>query len=416
MSFSEWKEVMLQDVLKEKGYIRGPFGSTLKRSEMKKSGIPVYEQANAIDSHRHFRYFIDEEKYKSLKRFTVEENDLIISCSGTVGKISIIEPNDPKGIISQALLILRSDNSLIMPEYLYYFFNSREGINSIVSRSSGSVQVNIAKRAIIENISFKLPPLQEQKSIVNILSTLDEKIEVNNKINEALEKMAQEIFKHWFVDFEFPDEEGEPYKSSGGEMVESELGLIPKGWEVVNLREVIELHDSKRIPLSGNIRDKMDKIYPYYGAAALMDYVDDYIFDGQFVLLGEDGTVITEDGRPILQYVWGKIWVNNHAHVITGKHGYSINFIYNLLKSMNVSSIITGAVQKKINQGNLLGYKVILPKDSTVIELYSNSISNMYEDYRVRKEENNVLSNLRDTLLPKLMSGQIRVPLDNEEQ
>ena len=151
MSFSEWQEVNLGEVLRDKGYIRGPFGSALKRGEMKEEGIPVYEQTNAIYNHRNFRYFIDEEKYQALKRFTVEQNDLIISCSGTVGKVSIIEANDPKGIISQALLILRADNSIITSKFLYYFFNSREGINSILSRSSGSVQVNIAKRAIIEN-------------------------------------------------------------------------------------------------------------------------------------------------------------------------------------------------------------------------------------------------------------------------
>ena len=89
---------------------------------------------------------------------------------------------------------------------------------------------------------------------------------------------------------------------------------LPEGWRKGKLGEIIELHDSKRIPLSGNERAKMEKIYPYYGAASLMDYVNNYLFDGIFLLLGEDGTVITEDGFPMLQYVWGKFWVNNHAH------------------------------------------------------------------------------------------------------
>src|SRR5699024_11080133 len=115
------------------------------------------------------------------------------------------------------------------------------------------------------------------KTIAHILSTLDDKIEVNNQINKTLENMAQAIFKQWFVDFEFPNEDGEPYKSSGGEMVESELGMIPKGWEVKDLGEIIDIHDSKRIPLSKNERKKREKIYPYYGAASLMDYVDEFI-------------------------------------------------------------------------------------------------------------------------------------------
>ena len=105
----DWVKTTLGEVLKEKGYIRGPFGSALKRGEMKKEGIPVYEQANAIYKHRKFRYFINEEKHKTLLRFTVQTDDILISCSGTFGRTTIIKEEDPKGIISQALLILRSD-------------------------------------------------------------------------------------------------------------------------------------------------------------------------------------------------------------------------------------------------------------------------------------------------------------------
>jgi type I restriction enzyme, S subunit len=231
----------LKELLLEKGYIRGPFGSALKRKEMEKKGIPVYEQQNAIYNHREFRYFINQEKYEKLKRFTVKKDDLIISCSGTVGKVTIIKENDPMGIISQALLILRPNVDKVLPEFLYYFFISPEGYNSIVNRSIGSVQVNIAKRSIIENIDVRVPDIHEQNAIAKILSSLDEKIELNNKINKKLEEMAQAIFKHWFVDFEFPDENGKPYKSSGGEMVESELGMIPKDWEVTNLGTVTDI-------------------------------------------------------------------------------------------------------------------------------------------------------------------------------
>ena len=180
----EWNDVVLKDVLSEKGYIRGPFGSALKRTEMKSEGIPVYEQQNAIYDNRIFRYFIDEEKYQSLKRFTTYPDDLIISCSGTVGKVSIIKDDDPKGIISQALLTLRVNKDLILPEFLKYFFCSFEGYNSLVSRSTGSVQVNISKRAVIEEIPLKLPPLDIQQKIVYYLSLIDKKIETNKEINK----------------------------------------------------------------------------------------------------------------------------------------------------------------------------------------------------------------------------------------
>lgn len=160
----EWKNVVLKDILSEKGYIRGPFESALKRNEMKTEGIPVYEQQNAIYDTWTFRYYIDEDKYESLKRFTTYTKDLIISCSGTVEKVSIIKENDPKGIISQALLTLRVNDKLIIPEYLKYFFSSYEGYNSLASRSTGSVQVNILKRAVIEEIPLKLSPIETQEN------------------------------------------------------------------------------------------------------------------------------------------------------------------------------------------------------------------------------------------------------------
>lgn len=181
---AKWIEVQLSDILEEKGYIRGPFGSALKRGDMKTKGMPVYEQQHAIYNSRDFRYFIDEQKFAEMKRFQVRSNDLIISCSGTVGKISIIQENDPKGIISQALLLLRANTEKVLPLYLKYFFSSREGYNTIVSRSSGSVQVNISKRNIIEQIPIRLPLLTTQRKIVEILSILDDKIEKNERIND----------------------------------------------------------------------------------------------------------------------------------------------------------------------------------------------------------------------------------------
>lgn len=183
---TEWNKAHLSNVLVEKGYVRGPFGSALKRADMKAVGIPVYEQQHAIYDNREFRYYIDEKKFNNMKRFQVKKDDLLISCSGTVGKVTIIKEDDPKGIISQALLMLRADTNKVLPLYLKYFFSSREGYNAIVSRSSGSVQVNIAKRNVIEQIPITLPEIKTQEKIVKILSSIDEKIEANKKINNNL--------------------------------------------------------------------------------------------------------------------------------------------------------------------------------------------------------------------------------------
>lgn len=175
------------------------------------------------------------------------------------------------------------------------------------------------------------------------------------------------------------------------------------------MRDIIELHDSKRIPLSSRERDKMtERKYPYYGATSVMDYVSDYIFDGCYLLLAEDGTVIDSNGHPILQYVWGKFWVNNHAHIITGKNGFSVESLLLYFSQLSVQSIVTGAVQPKISQANLCSVPVVIPPREAVEE-FNNTISPLFTMLWSLSDENNHLAQLRDSLLPKLMSGEIDV-------
>ena len=163
-----------------KGYIRGPFGSALKKSLFVDDGIPIYEQQHAIYNNRLFRYFIDVEYAKKLKRFEVKENDLIISCSGTIGKISIIQKSDARGIINQALLILRLDLSKVLVKYIKYYLGH---FTNLIVCSTGGAITNIEKREVIEKIKIPIPPLSEQARIVAILDKFDA---LTNSITEGL--------------------------------------------------------------------------------------------------------------------------------------------------------------------------------------------------------------------------------------
>ncbi|GAB7231856.1 hypothetical protein TOTSKI_08190 [Facklamia hominis] len=139
-----------------------------------------------------------------------------------------------------------------------------------------------------------------------------------------------------------------------------------------------------------------------------MDYVDKYLFDGIYLLLAEDGTVMDDRGYPILQYVEGKFWVNNHAHILTGKNGYTVELLYLLFKLTNVKSIITGAVQLKISQANLRNLSVVIPTQANLREIDA-IIQPLFSEIRNLRAENQRLSAIRDALLPKLMSGEIDV-------
>ena len=277
----------------------------------------------------------------------------------------------------------------VSKEYLYYILTEKNFTYRMHSlrRGTSSSQQRISPESLM-NYVVRIPNKENQLRIAKILANLDNKIALNNAINHNLEQQAQIIFKQYF-----------PYSVSD---------RLPNGWRVGTIGEIIQIHDSKRIPLSGAERMKMKKIYPYYGAASLMDYVDDFIFDGKYLLLGEDGTVVDEAGYPILQYVWGRFWVNNHAHILTGKLGYNVESLYILFKQTPVKSIVTGAVQPKISQANLCSIQVVIPPVKLLTE-YNNIIEPLFKQLRVNNEEVKSLATLRDTLLPKLMSGEIDV-------
>lgn len=185
-------------------------------------------------------------------------------------------------------------------------------------------------------------------------------------------------------------------------------GVMPADWHLGTVSEIVELHDSKRIPLSSRERANLAKVYPYYGATSVMDYVDRYLFDGIYLLLGEDGTVVDSKGFPILQYVEGKFWVNNHAHIITGKNGFAVESLYLLFSLTNVQSIVTGAVQPKISQANLNKVPVIIPSEAE-LSAFDSVIQPIFAQIRNLRAENDRLAAIRDTLLPRLMSGELDV-------
>lgn len=262
----------------------------------------------------------------------------------------------------------------------------------------------------LSKITIKLPDLATQEQCFNVLNLIDQKIQINNQINQELEDMAKTLYDYWFVQFDFPDQNGKPYKSSGGKMVyHPELKReIPEGWGVEKLGDITICHDSKRVPLSSNDRELVKGKIPYYGATGIMDYVNDYIFDGDYVLMAEDGSVMTEKGTPILQRISGKNWVNNHAHVLEPVKNHSCKLLMMLLKDVSVMKIKTGSIQMKINQENM--NKIVVPAIPLELLFEINQKLEVIDKQQLNLiEENKQLTQLRDWLLPMLMNGQVKV-------
>lgn len=286
--------------------------------------------------------------------------------------VALYDEEEP-AIVSPAYFMFEVvDNSILNEDYLMMWFRRPEFDRICWLHTDGSVRGGITWDDICR-LELPIPPIEKQLEIVNSYKAITERIALKQKINDNLEATAQAILQDKIC-------------SNGIETTVDNL---------------INLFDSMRRPLSGLERSEMKRTYPYYGAASLMDYVDDYIFDGVYGLLGEDGTVMDDNGYPTMQYVWGKFWVNNHAHIFQGKNGYSTEMVYLILKNTIVRNAVTGAVQLKINQENLRKLSVVVPCDDNLTEL-NTLIDKVFLSIRENRTEIQYLTNLKDILLAEL--------------
>ena len=360
---AEWKECLLGDL------ITFQRGHDLPKSKMSGNGYPVVGSNGIIGFHN---------------EYTTEYPSITVRRSGNVGKPYIVYGRSWSHNTSLYIKEFKGTD----PVFIYYFLQTLD-----LGNYAGGSAVPTLNRNHIHSLNVRVPAdVSTQEKIANTLKALDDKIDKNTDINKNLEQQAKALYKDWFFDFSpFPTE-----------------GNLPNGWRLGTVGDIIQLHDSKRVPLSGSERDKMEKIYPYYGATSLMDYVDNYLFDGIYLLLGEDGTVVDSLGFPILQYIYGQFWVNNHAHIITGKEGFSVEELYLFFSLTNIKSIVTGAVQQKVSQQNLKKVPAIIPNKES-LNAFDDLIQPIFAQIRNLKDENIRLADLRDSLLPRLMSGELDV-------
>ena len=288
-------------------------------------------------------------------------------------KISIAYLDGEDCIISSSYTVFEVINkNKLDSEYLMLWFNRPEFDRYARYKSHGSVR-EIFDWDEMCMVELPVPSIEKQRSIVKAYKAIADRIALKKQINDNLEATAFAVLQ-------------DKISTSGTESAVDNL---------------LTLFDYMRRPMSSLDRSGMERIYPYYGAASLMDYVDDYIFDGIYGLLGEDGTVMDDSGYPTMQYVWGKFWVNNHAHIFQGKNGYSTEMVYLILKKTVVRDAVTGAVQLKINQENLRNLPVMVPSGDDLLELNS-MIGKVFASIRNNRDEIEYLSNLRDILLAKM--------------
>ena len=306
------------------------------------------------------------------------------------GKCCYVKEVKEETVFESHLIRIRIDKTKADAEFIYYFFNSFIGKCLIQNLVTQVAAAGIRGSELVK-LEITIPKeLEDQRRIASILSSLDRKIELNNKINADLEEMAQAILKNWFVDFE-------PFKD--GKFVDSELGMIPEGWRVGCLGDIAEITSGKRPPKKSKDKTK-DLSIPLIGASDIMGFTSDVLYDRPILVIGRVGT------HGVVQRFQEKCWPSDNTLVIESSY---YNYIYQLLKGIDYSAINRGSTQPLITQTDVKNTDIILAPEN-VLKEYESITSTLFLKHRTNIKESTRLSLLRDTLLPRLMSGEIEVP------
>lgn len=388
-------------VQSEDGFLRGPFGSALKKSlfvPKSDDAYKVYEQGVVLQQDKNIgEYYISKEYFdEAMSRFEVKSGDFLVSCSGVnYGAIYQIKGKVEKGIINQALLRIRLNHEMVDDSYFLYYFRAYIS-KRIVGGTGDSTIPNFPPMSVVKNIEIEIPDIEKQRKIGKVLANIEEKINNNYRISMELESMAKTIYDYWFLQFEFPNEEGKPYKSSGGKMVWNEelKREIPAGWENGNFSDLIEI---------GNGRDHkelQDGKIPVYGSGGVMRLVDTSIYDGESVLIPRKGTLNN------VIYVNGAFWTVDTMFYSKMKMKHIAIFTYYSAKLYDFEKLNTGTGVPSMTSSIIYNLKTVIPTKQ-VLKDFDEMVQSLYRQIHKNNIENRELMSLRDFLLPLLMNGQI---------
>lgn len=384
---TDWKEVRLGDLILD--IAAGPFGSNLPKSCFTSSGFPIIDGANLKEFKvtDNITKFVSEEKARSLHRAIAKRGDVVVTISGTVGQISYIPQTSvfTEYLVSQRQFRCTFDTSQVNVPYLVYYFHSYEGSNKIL-QFANQVGVPALSQPLknFKNIHLKLPPIAEQRKIVAILSALDDKIEMNRRINARLEELAQTIFKSWFIDFA-------PF---GGQM--------PEDWKMGTLSDIIIVKygkDHKKLQ-DGNV--------PVYGSGGIMRFVDKSLYSKESVLIPRKGTLNN------IIYVDEPFWSVDTMFYSEMKYENIAKYIFFVLSRLNFKSMNSGSAIPSMTTNILNALPIVIP-NSSVLERFEKNISPIFSKIKSLSKESARLAEMRDALLPRLMSGEYSEIFENSE-
>lgn len=419
----EWKEVRLGDVCSKIGSGATPSGG---KEAYKGGDYHLIRSQNVLD----FAFSkdglasINDEQANKLKNVEIIQGDVLLNITGdSVARCCIVPSEILPARVNQHVAIIRPRKEELDNHYLLYYLQHYK--RQLLQIASAGATRNAITKAMIENLILSCPKsLEDQRRIASILSSLDRKIELNNKINADLEEMAQAIFKNWFVDFE-------PFKD--GKFVDSELGMIPEGWKVISLNDILDNvsgYSYKGSELqSSNIAMATIKNFERKGGFKTEGYkeivISKKIKETQFVnmfdvlvahtdltqnaeIVGNPAIVLSKGGYEKL------IMSMDLTKVISKIDGITNGLLYCILSTSRFKEhalgYVNGTTVLHMSKKAVPEYTCAFPKDINQIRDLCITLDSIYKRMAVTYEENSRLSTLRDTLLPRLMSGELEIP------
>lgn len=455
---SVWNTYRIEDIADK--ITIGPFGSRMKSDAYVESGVPVIRGTNLTGSKKFSGdwVFISEQLAKQLENCCVSNGDLVFPHRGSIGEVGLVDNQFHQYMMSSSLMKLRCNPNIADSEFIYYFFKSHQGRYELLKNASQVGTPGIGQPLTsLKNIEIKLPSLGEQRKIAKILSDLDDKIHINNQINQTLESIAQALFKSWFVDFdpvrakiaakqEGKDAELAAMCAISGKseielqqmaeddfaalrataalfpdgLVESELGEVPKGWVVSTVGDQIQTVGGGT-PSTKNVDFWDDGIHYWTTPKDLSNLTDKILLNTERKitdaglkkissgLLPKD-TVLMSSRAPVGYLALSKIEVaiNQGYIAILPNMKYSAEYLIQWCEA-NMAEIkgrASGTTFQEISKKNFREISFVCPDDKVVVS-YTKTVKTLYDEITSKAKENQSLINLRDTLLPKLMSGEI---------
>lgn len=413
----EWEEVRLGETLSFVVDNRGKTPPTCEKSDYELIEVNAISATMKLPQYNAIKKFVDKDTYDNWFRSGhPKKGDILVPTVGTLGAVSYM--NENRGSIAQNLIALRVRKDKYDGEFLYYLLCNPDTRQRLLNLNIGGVQPSIKVPHLL-GLSVSIPSKIYQRAIAATLSCLDDKIENNNRICKTLEDLAQAIFKRWFVDFEFSDESGTPYKSSSGEMVESEHGMIPKGWRIGTLGEICS-YVTERISMSKctyenyisteNMLASKKGITP----ASTLPPI-------QFVSMYKPNDVLISNIRPYFEKIWFADKTggcSNDVLIFRANNELLSGYLYNVLFDSSFFSYATASSKgTKMPRGDktaILNYPIAMPQNEKdkKFQRYSSLAMELLTYVSKLNAESRTLAALRDTLLPRLMSGEIRVPVE----